>query len=109
MALHDMPTDYEWYIELLLTLTLREWDVLELLIQCMNDEEIQTALAIASGTLSGHRQHIYEKLGANSFFKLMRLARDLGILHVDIEKLHAIREVRAPYILNLKAKARLIH
>lgn len=65
----------------LATLTLKEWDVLMLLLQGLSCKEIATRLTVGVATVAKHRAHIFHKLEARN---MMEIVRDLlGILDGD--------------------------
>ena len=61
-------------------LTLREIDVLKLIVQGYTNRQIGDALSISVRTVEGHRANLSEKLGLHSRVELVRYARDHGLI-----------------------------
>jgi two-component system, NarL family, response regulator NreC len=61
-------------------LTVREVDVLKLIVDGYTNRQIGEELSISVRTVEGHRSNIYEKLGLHSRVELVRFARDHGLL-----------------------------
>jgi two-component system response regulator NreC len=61
-------------------LTLREIDVLKLIVQGYTNRQIGDKLNISVRTVEGHRANLSEKLGMHSRVELVRYARDQGLL-----------------------------
>jgi DNA-binding NarL/FixJ family response regulator len=61
--------------ERLATLTIRELDVLELVLEGFSNKEIAQRLGISFRTVEHHRSHILLKTGIENLFKLSQLSR----------------------------------
>jgi two-component system response regulator NreC len=61
-------------------LTLRETDVLKLIVQGYTNRQVGEALNISVRTVEGHRANLSEKLGLHSRVELVRYARDHGLI-----------------------------
>ena len=61
-------------------LSVREREVLELLIEGRSNDEIATALFVARRTVETHRQRIMKKLGAHTIADLVHIASRLGVV-----------------------------
>lgn len=61
-------------------LTLREIDVLKLIVQGYTNRQIGEGLNISIRTAEGHRANLSEKLGLHSRVELVRYARDHGLI-----------------------------
>lgn len=63
-----------------ITLTAREREVLQLVIEGRTDPEIASVLAIKVPTVHNHTQHILEKLGVHDRHEAVRRARRRGLV-----------------------------
>jgi DNA-binding NarL/FixJ family response regulator len=70
-------------LDLYHTLTRRECEVLELVVEGHTNLEIATRLAISPRTVETHRAHLMRKLGLHSQMDLLRFAARRGILPPD--------------------------
>ena len=61
-------------------LTKREYEILELLVHRLSNQEIAERLVISSGTVKQHLYNIYQKLQVKSRRQAVSAAKDLGIL-----------------------------
>ena len=61
-------------------LTVREIDVLKLIVQGYTNRQIGDKLSISVRTVEGHRANLSEKLGLHSRVELVRYARDHGLI-----------------------------
>ena len=62
------------FAERLTTLSDREREVMELVVQGQSSKSIARTLGISYRTVELHRNHIFEKLGVQSVAELVRLA-----------------------------------
>ncbi|MFW1939286.1 response regulator [Acinetobacter junii] len=61
------------------TLTQRELEILEYVVQGMNNQDIATALGLSRHTIESHLRNIYGKLAVNSRSKAIKIAHSLGL------------------------------
>lgn len=66
--------------EFLNTLTIREVEVLKLIVQGYTNRQIADELIISIRTVEGHRGNLTEKLGIKSRVELLRYAREQGLV-----------------------------
>lgn len=62
-------------------LTVREREVLHMLVQGLNNEEIAARLSVSRRTVEVHRAHVMHKLGVHNQVQLLRYAIEAGITH----------------------------
>lgn len=62
-------------------LTVREREVLHMLVQGLNNEEIAARLSVSRRTVEVHRAHVMHKLGVHNQVQLLRYAIQAGIAH----------------------------
>ena len=62
-------------------LTVREREVLHMLVQGLNNEEIAARLSVSRRTVEVHRAHVMHKLGVHNQVQLLRYAIQAGITH----------------------------
>jgi two-component system, NarL family, nitrate/nitrite response regulator NarL len=67
-------------VQLLGQLTSRERDVLELIVAGLDNKSIATRLAIGTGTVRAHVQHVLEKLGVHSKLEAAAQAVERGLI-----------------------------
>jgi DNA-binding NarL/FixJ family response regulator len=61
-------------------LTVKEREVLDLLVKGLSNREIATTLVISTATVKSHLAHIYEKLGAKNRQEAVGRAIEMGLL-----------------------------
>jgi len=61
-------------------LTAREIDLVRMIAKGLRNKEIADKLFISEGTVKVHLHHIYEKLGIDGRFALLRFAQDKGLV-----------------------------
>jgi two-component system nitrate/nitrite response regulator NarL len=61
-------------------LTLRELEILRMVVRGQSNKEIADKLAISQATVKAHLHHVYEKLGVKGRLELLFYARDKGLL-----------------------------
>jgi two-component system NarL family response regulator len=64
-------------------LTIREHEVLELIVRGKSNNEIAAALAIAEGTVKGHVNGILSKVGVSDRTQAVTTALRRGIIHLN--------------------------
>ena len=62
-----------------MTLTPREFEVLQFVIAGLLNKQIGAELGVAEKTIKVHRGHMTEKLGVKSVAELVRLAEKAGV------------------------------
>jgi DNA-binding NarL/FixJ family response regulator len=65
-------------------LTVRQWEVMELLCQGLTNKEVAAKMELSAKTVEKHRTVLYEKVGVNNVVCLLREAIKLG--HITIER-----------------------
>jgi two-component system nitrate/nitrite response regulator NarL len=68
------------HTQLLGQLTSRERDVLELIVAGLDNKSIASRLAIGTGTVRAHVQHVLEKLGVHSKLEAAAQAVERGLV-----------------------------
>jgi two-component system response regulator NreC len=62
-------------------LTVREREVLHMLVEGLNNEEIAARLSVSRRTVEAHRAHVMQKLGVHNQVQLLRYAVQAGLTH----------------------------
>ena len=62
-------------------LTVREREVLHMLVEGLNNEEIAARLSVSRRTVEAHRAHVMHKLGVHNQVQLLRYAVQAGLTH----------------------------
>ena len=67
-----------------MTISKREYEVLDLLSLGYSSKEIANKLYISHATVATHRKNIFEKTKAKNVADLIRLAYETGVLHLKL-------------------------